>query len=221
MQTKLDINLAVGKVPAFEEIVPDLEDLPAVLYECIEAGTIRGRAVADEERFGEDPLDPWLVSTVLRGRVRKMLKRRGVDSTIDGPFNLSSQPLVGLLFHFKMYSFRILKAVQGCAPGCGQSRPRHRFYDQVPTKYRSQDGKLCTSKLNLLLLYPPDAAAHLILACPSMGARFAHEVDYHWIEKLPHPGEDIRGTPPTPPPSDSLADIVQRRQAPFKQNKKS
>jgi hypothetical protein len=224
MQNRLGLNLDFGKVPTFTEVLADLEDLPALLYECVEAGAIRGRTVALEERFGDDPLDPWLVSTVLRGRIRKMLKKRGVDSTSDGPFNLSSQPLIGLLFHFKGYSFRILKAVNGRAPGTGASRPRKKFYDQVPMKYRSKDGQILTSKLNLLVLYDEDknGASKLILACPSIGAKFSYEVAYYWIETLPYPAtETTSDVMPLTSIDSDLSEIVQAISEPSRQKKKA
>jgi hypothetical protein len=226
MQIKIDLSMGIGQVPTFKEVMAELDDVPALLYECIEAGSLRGREVAREERFENDPLDPWLVATVLRGRVRRMLKKRGVDATVEGPLDISAQPLIGLLFHFKGYSFRILKAVDGKAPGYAQSIPRKNFYDQVPTKYRSPDGKLCISKLNLLVLYTEDesGASNLILACPSIGARFAHEVAYHWIERLPHPGESTAADVPlTPGPTapDPLSEIVQPLSEPVRGKKKA
>lgn len=226
MQMLLELDNTIQPVPTFDEVISDLDDLPSLLHECIEAGTIRGQKVAGEERFGDDPLDPWLVATVLRGRVRRMLKKRGVHSTDDlSGLNISSQPLIGLLFHFKDYSFRILKAVDDKAPGCGQSRPRKRFYDQVPTKYRSNEGKAQISKLNLLVLYATDkeGTSKLFLACTSRGARFPHEVAYHWIESLVHPVDQPMVPPPTSAPTtqDPLADIVQKKSAPNKDKKQA
>jgi hypothetical protein len=217
MQNRLDLNLVFGPVPPFTQVLADMDDLSALLYECIEAGSARGLQVATEEQSdANESLDPWLVAMVLRGRARKLLKKRGVESTEDGPLNMSSQPLIGLLFHYKGYSFRILKETDGGAPGCGSSGARRRFYDQSPTKYMMRSGKLAISKLNLLVLYSvdKDGVSRLRLACTSIGAKFAHEVAYHWNERLPYPGEATGVptppiTPSTPPDPDPLAGIVQ------------
>jgi hypothetical protein len=215
MQNRLILDLQIVPVPTFAQVLAEIDDLPALLYEAIEAGSARGIQVAtDEKADAADSPDPWLLAMVLRGRVRKILKKRGVDSTEEGPLNMSSQPLLGLLFHYKGYSFRILKEIDSGAPGCGTSSARKRFYNQTPVKYRTRTGTLQISKLNLLVLYSvtKEGISRLRLACTAIGARFAHEISYHWNELLPYPGEAAPGTPtipPTPANDDPLGGIVQ------------
>jgi hypothetical protein len=191
MQKLSLISVQPEPLPSFSETIGDLESFMTLLYQALEAGAVICRRYYDELCGGESP-EAYLREMVVRGQAKRYLKENGlhVKSIKERGFSLASEPLLSLLVHHRGYAIRVLKAKHGIAPGCGKSKRRRDFYNQVSVAYVGDDGKPAHSNTNLLVFWdfsPKFGIASVWLACPEVAGSRSQDVVLAWQELMPSP----------------------------------
>jgi hypothetical protein len=203
MQNLSLISLELEPLPSFAEVMKLVGPLMRLLYESLDAGATVCRKYYEQNCDGDDP-EPHLREMIVRDQARRYLVKNGLQVTQvkERRFRLASEPLISLLVHYKGFAFRVLKAKRGVPPGCGLSRRRKEFYNQVSVRFLSDDGKPAGSKTNLLVLWdfsPSFGIANAWLACPAIAGARSQDVVLAWQEAIPNPvlQEAATQQPPT------------------------
>jgi hypothetical protein len=191
MQTLSLISLELEPLPSFAEVMEVVGPLMRLHYESLDAGATVCRKYYEQNCDGDDP-EPHLREMIVRDQARRYLTKNGLQVTQvkERRFRLASEPLISLLVHYKGFAFRVLKAKRGVTPGCGLSRRRKEFYNQVSVRFLGDDGKTTGSKTNLLVLWdfsPSFGIANVWLACPAIAGARAQDVVLAWQEAIPNP----------------------------------
>lgn len=191
MQKLSLISLQPEPLPHFEEVTRVLDSFLWLLYESLEAGATICRRYYEELSDGELP-EPYLREMMVRAQAKRYLARNGLHAKNirERGFNLASEPLLSMLIHYKGFAIRVLKAKGGIPPGCGRSRRRKDFYNQVPIAYLGDDRKPSYSKTNLLLLWDFSSRfgiASVWVACPEVAGARSQDVVLAWRELIPNP----------------------------------
>lgn len=203
MQNLSLISLELEPLPSFAEVMKEVGPLMKLLYESLDVGATVCRRYYDQNCDGEAP-EPHLREMIVRDQARRYLAKNGLQVTQvkERRFRLAAEPLISLLVHYKGFAFRVLKAKRGAAPGCGLSRRRKEFYNQVSVRFLGDDGKPTGSKTNLLVLWdfsPNFGIANAWLACPAIAGARSQDVVLAWQEAIPNPvlQEAATQQPPT------------------------
>jgi hypothetical protein len=203
MQNLSLISLELEPLPSFAEVMKLVGPLMRLLYESLDAGATVCRKYYEQNCDGDDP-EPHLREMIVRDQARRYLVKNGLQVTQvkERRFRLASEPLISLLVHYKGFAFRVLKAKRGVPPGCGLSRRRKEFYNQVSVRFLSDDGKPAGLKTNLLVLWdfsPSFGIANAWLACPAIAGARSQDVVLAWQEAIPNPvlQEAATQQPPT------------------------
>lgn len=201
MQTHL-LPLPEG-LPTFASALQSLERAPEILYRGLEYGASKTSEFREKE-FPRKRLDACLSASIFRAHGIEFLRREGIDAQPDGfKWTFNNLPFMGISFYYNQQHVRILKGPDGLLPGCGRSRKKHRFYDQLPSNYLIGNAPM-RSKANLIVLWDFNgdyALAHLWLVLPANGGQRPQDVSAYWCESLAHPAEMAAPIPPTPPPT--------------------
>ena len=216
MQSLSLISLELESLPSFAEVMNLVGPLMRLLYESLDAGATVCRRYYEQNCDGDDP-EPHLREMIVRDQARRYLVKNGLQVTQvkERRFRLASEPLISLLVHYKGFAFRVLKAKQGVPPGCGLSRRRKEFYNQVSVRFLGDDGKPAGSKTNLLILWdfsPSFGIANAWLACPAIAGTRSQDVVIAWQEAIPNPVLQEAATPQPPAASaaavEEIADLA-------------
>lgn len=191
MQKLSLISVEPEPLPSFGDVMKEVESLLRLLYESLDAGATVCRKYYEENCDGASP-EAHLREMLVRDQAKRYLVKNGFQVvTIREPkLRLAAEPLISLLLHYKGFAFRVLKAKQGVAPGCGLSRRRKAFYSQVSVPFIGDDGKPSGSKTNLLLLWdfsPSFGIGRVWLACPEVAGARSQDVVLAWQELIPSP----------------------------------
>lgn len=213
MQKLSLISLEPEPLPSFLEVMKELESLMRLLYESLDAGTAVCRRFYDEFCDGDIP-EAHLREMIVRGQAKRYLAKNGLRITEvkELSFKLATEPLISLLIHYKGFALRVLKAKKGIPPGCGMSKRRRGFYNQVSVRYLNDDGKSGGSKTNLLVLWdfsPGFGIANVWLACPEVAGARSQDVVLAWQELIPNPvvqGTELHGIPAEAAQVEKMAD---------------
>ena len=137
---------------------------------------------------------------IVRDQGKRFLERNEFQVEEES-VDVGNEPLAALVVRCGPAQLRVLKGPDGVVPGCGTSLRRRRFYNQVSDYYRTRDGKVCQTRLNLILLWEFDKAFNLggvWLVCPMRAGETAAEVVTFWHQKLPHPATLTRAAAEEP-----------------------
>lgn len=191
MQKLSLISLDPDPLLSFAEVLQELESLMRLLYESLDAGTAVCRRFYDEFCDGDTP-EAHLREMIVRGQAKRYLAKNGlrVTEVKELSFRLAAEPLISLLIHYRGFALRVLKAKKGIPPGCGMSKRRRAFYNQVSVRYLGDDLKPAGSKTNLLVLWdfsPSFGIASVWLACPQIAGARSQDVVLAWQEPIPNP----------------------------------
>lgn len=191
MQKLSLISVEPEPLPSYEEVARVLDSFVRLLYEALEAGATICRRYYEDLSGGETP-EPYLREMMVRAQAKRYLAQNGLQATKirERGFNLVSEPLLSLLIHYEGFAIRVLKAKSGIPPGCGRSRRRKDFYNQVPVAYLGNDGKPAYSKTNLLVFWDFSSGfgiASVLMACPEVAGAHPEDVVLAWNEPIPNP----------------------------------
>ena len=198
MQKLSLISVEPEPLPGFEEVMTVLEAFVWLLYESLEAGATVCRRYY-EELGGREVPEPYLREMMVRAQAKRYLAQNGlqVKKIKERGFSLVSEPLLSLLIHYKGFAIRVLKAKKGIPPGCGRSKRRKDFYNQVSMAYLGDDGKPEHSKTNLLVFWDFSSTfgiGNVWIACPEVAGIRPQDVVLAWKELIPNP--DVQSVPP-------------------------
>ena len=168
-----------------------LGPLVAQVYESLEAGATVCRRYYEELSGGMRP-EPYLREMMIRSQAKQYLTQSGLEvrDIREPKLNLATEPLLSLLIHCKGFAIRVLKAKRGISPGCGRSKRRKNFYNQVPVTYINEAGKPASSKHNLLVFWDFSSSfgvGSVWLACPEIAGARPQDVVLAWQELIPNP----------------------------------
>jgi hypothetical protein len=200
-------------LPTFQTALSDLERVPDILYRGLEYGAFKTSSFREAE-FPKRKLDACLSASVFRAHAIDFFKREGLDAQPDGfQWTFNNLPFLGISFYYNQLHVRILKGPDALLPGCGRSRKKKKFYDQLQSSYLVGTTPM-RSKANLIVLWDFNsdyALAQLWLALPAKGGQRPKDVSAFWCNPLDHPAEKS-GTPvpPTSVPSDDGMDQLIR-----------
>ena len=191
MQKLSLISVEPEPLPSFGEVMTFLDSFVRLLYESLEAGAAVCRRYY-EELSGREVPEPYLREMMVRAQAKRYLDRNGlqVKKIRERGFSLVSEPLLSLLIHHKGFAIRVLKAKKGIPPGCGKSRRRRDFYNQVSVAYLGDDGKPVHSKTNLLIFWDFSSTfgiGNVWIACPEVAGARPQDVVLAWQELVPNP----------------------------------
>ena len=191
MQKLSLISVEPEPLPSFGEVMAVLDSFVRLLYESLEAGAAVCRRYYEDFCAGEIP-EPYLREMMVRAQAKRYLGQSGlqVKKIRERGFNLVSEPLLSLLIHHKGFAIRVLKAKKGVPPGCGRSKRRKDFYNQVPVAYLGDGGKPVRSKTNLLVFWDFSSTfgiANVWVACPEVAGARPQDVVLAWQEHIPSP----------------------------------
>lgn len=190
-----------GGLPTFESAIDDLDRVPQILYRGLEYGASKTSEFRERE-FPRKKLDACLSASIFRAHGIEYLRREGIDAQPDGfKWMFNNLPFLGISFYYNRMHVRILKGPDGILPGCGRSRKKHRFYDQLPSNYLVGNAPM-RSTSNLIVLWDFSGnydLAHLWLALPANGGPRPQDVSAYWCNALDHPAEMVAPTPTTLP----------------------
>jgi hypothetical protein len=197
-------------LPTFETALQRLGDVPTILWHALEQAASETSAFK-ESKSPKRWLDSGLSASLFRHFAIDYLRGEGMDAQLDGKWRFNHLPFLGISFHFNRYHIRILKGRNGLLPGCGFSRPRKRFYNQIPTPYL-EESETVTCIANLIVLWdftPAYTLKHLWLTLPAMAGRLPQDVAVYWCDPLPHPAEQQSSIPtPEAQGDDGLGGLV-------------
>jgi hypothetical protein len=115
-----------------------------------------------------------------------------LDAQQDGcDWTFNKVPFLGISFYYKQKHVRILKGPGGVLPGCGKSKQKKRYFNQMPSMYLVGSTPMRTTA-NIVVLWdfdPAYALAQLWLALPARGAARPQDVMAFWCQPIPHPAE--------------------------------
>jgi hypothetical protein len=211
------------ELPTFEQALADLGQVPSILYRGLEHAAFKTASFRDEE-CPDEPLDCGLSATLVRFHSTRFLRREGIDAQQDEfKWTFDRLPFLGISFYFDRVHVRILKGRGGCPPGCGGSRKKARFFNQVQSMYLVKAKPLRT-RYNLIVLWDFDVAyglAKLWLALPARSGRRSQDVCMFWCEPIPNPADAFGGAsvPPPLPPADDLGGLIQKEEPKERQRK--
>lgn len=216
MQSTLLLPLAAG-LPTFKEALDSLDDVPNILWRALEHAASKTCAWRDQN-CPKKQIDVGLSATMFRFHAIDYLRKQGLDAHEDGcHWTFNSIPFLGISFYYKQKHIRILKGAGGCLPGCGKSRVKKKFFNQVPKPYLV--GNVPTwPTANLVVLWDFDyeyALKQLWLTLPATGADRQQDVRAFWCEAIPHPAESAGSVPvaiataPTSSSDDGLEALIQ------------
>lgn len=198
-------------LPSFETAIAELQRVPDILYRGLEYGAFKTSSFRDAE-FPQKRLDACLSASVFRAHAIDFLKHEGLDAQPDGcQWTFNNLPFLGISFYYNCLHVRILKGPGAILPGCGRSRRKNKFYDQIASSYLVGDSAM-RSKANLIVLWDFDVdygLARLWLALPANGGQRPQDVSAYWCNPLDHPAERS-GPPESPTPSDDGMDSLIR-----------
>jgi hypothetical protein len=191
MQKLSLISVEPEPLPSFREVMAVLGPLVPQVYESLEAGAAVCRRYYEELSAGVRP-EPYLREMMIRSQAKLYLTQSGlqVKGIREPKFNLASEPLLSLLIHYQGFAIRVLKAKRGISPGCGRSKRRKNFYNQVPVSYINEEGKPTASKYNLLAFWDFSSTfgvGSVWLACPEVAGARPQDVVLAWQELIPNP----------------------------------
>ena len=201
MQKLSLISVEPEPLPHFAEVMAHLAPFMKLLYESLDAGAAICRRYYEEFCGGDVP-EAYLREMMVRGQAKRYLHENGLQAKKirERGFSLASEPLISLLIHHKGFAIRVLKAKKGVPPGCGKSKRRRDFYNQVPVGFLGEDGKPLYSKTNLLVLWDFSAGfgiATVWLACPEVAGARSQDVVLAWQQLIPNPAADSGAMPGT------------------------
>jgi hypothetical protein len=193
-------------LPTFQSALQSLGRVPEILYRGLEYGASKTSEFRQRE-FPRKRLDACLSASIFRAHGIEYLRREGIDAQPDGfKWMFNNLPFLGISFYYNQMHVRILKGPDGILPGCGRSRRKHRFYDQLPSNYLLGNVPM-RSTANLIVLWDFNgdyALARLWLTLPANGGQRPQDVSAFWCNSLDHPAEMTGPVAVTPtPPSDS------------------
>ena len=196
-------------LPTYPVALDNLGRISFILYQGLESAAAKTSAFRDAES-PEQRIDEGLAASLVRFHVLKYLKGLGVEA-VEDEWDLDCLPFMGIAFHYAGYHVKVLKGPNGSLPGCGLSEKKIRFYNQLPSMYLIEN-RAAQTTANLVVLWDFDSTYGLSgvwLALPAVGGKRSNDVSAFWIERIPHPSEGLTGiTPPQPPPSDDLGDLL-------------
>jgi hypothetical protein len=190
-------------LPSPESALKELVRVPEILYRGLEYAAYKTNAFKDAEFPTKKKLDVGLSASIFRAHAIAFLRGEGLDAQEDGcNWQFNDLPFLGISFYYNGFHVRILKGPEGKLPGCGRSRRKKKFYDQLVTNYLIGNKPMRT-KANFVVLwdFTPGAyaLAQLWLALPAKGGQRVQDVSAYWCEPLAHPAEQF--APSTPPPA--------------------
>jgi hypothetical protein len=203
---------ASSGLPTFDAALDALGPIPNLLYRALEFGTIQNRTYWDQLCGGERP-GLHVREMLVRHQAKRFLLREQIPVEEDR-FSVETEPLVALVFRYEDIAVRVLKGRNGIVPGCGRSRNRRRFYNQVPQLFLDKSRKARKTKLNLLVLWDFDGSFNLNqlwLACPISAGRTAAQVRCLWTQSIPFAVGQIPTASQVQPGDDDLRSLLEDR----------
>jgi len=191
MQNLSLITIEPESLPSFRDVASVLGPLVSQIYESLDAGAAVCRRYYEELSSGVRP-EPYLREMMIRSQAKLYLTQSGlqVKDIREPKLNLATEPLLSLLMHYKGFAIRVLKAKRGISPGCGRSKRRKNFYNQVPVSFINEEGKPASSKHNLLVFWDFTSTfgvGSVWLACPAVAGARPQDVVLAWQELIPNP----------------------------------
>ncbi len=178
------MTMILTSTPDPEQVLADLQDVTAAIWDALEAGVQHAREYFDSR--GLD-VDPFVAADLTRFEAKRLLEQQQHEAEFERR-ELSNNGLRVLATrNGRLYDLRIRRADGGLLPTVQSDAMAAFYYQPVLEGIELAHAE----SINLVILWETPSNYSQItamnMACPRAGGEYREDVHAHWYTPIPHP----------------------------------